>query len=343
MKRILSVGLCFFISACSQISIKPRELLIASESKTSNIQPLITAFEEANNVKVTLISKEKANLLELISTSDADLVITSVSEELELAKTQNLLAPMDVSDTLIKISKRFRDPDNYWTGFAYRLRSIFYDLKIAKPEIPRDYSVLVEPEWKGRICTRNLDQKYNYAMVSWLIESKGLEYASSWVSGLYQNMATEPTGRDKDQALKILEGKCEVAIANSYYFSELLWDDNTRKTAVNHLGIMLPNQKAEGAFPLVNGIAILMNSKNKELANQFIGYLLNYLSQKWLTDQPSFYPVRADVPVDAIVKYFGHAADVGNSPKIDQTPIFKIAPHFDQAKELIHKAGFVMK
>jgi iron(III) transport system substrate-binding protein len=339
--KILLIGLCSLLISCAQINSKHQELFIASESTTSNIQPLIRAFEEDNNVRVTLVAKEKTDLLDFLPVSNADLVMSSVSEELELAKQAGLLAAMEPYTITSNVYPRFRDPENYWTGYAYRLRSIFYNLKIPESAIPRNYMDIANPDWKGKVCTRNLDQKYSYALVAWMIEKYGLEYANSWTSGLHSNMAVDPIGRDKDQAIRIIEQKCDISMANSYYYAELFQDEKTRKLAVNHLGIMLPEQTISGSFPLINGIAILKNTKNKELANKFVQHLLSYLPQRWLTDKPSFYPVRSDVPIDGLVQSFGSAAGVKSLPIVDQTPIAKIAPHFDQAKEIIHKAGFV--
>ena len=102
-----------------------------------------------------------------------------------------------------------------------------------------------------------MDHKYNHAFVSWYLATHGEEATRKWLRGMKDNAVQPIEGGDKGQAQKVSEGKCDVSITNSYYMVELLENPKTRANAAINLNIMLPNQKAGGAYALVNSIAIL--------------------------------------------------------------------------------------
>ena len=336
----LSIALLSLLGAMS-VQAQQTELVIAGEGSGSNLAPLVKDFAQKHQVKVRFITQGKEELLNFLEKAPADVVVTSVSDELEIAKTRGLLQKTTAPVDYTKMNVRFYDPDHFWTGYSYRVRSLYYNAKKLKPEEVPTYEELADPKWKGRLCTRNMDQKYNYAFVGWFIAKNGPEKALEWVKGIHENAIQPDKGGDRDQAAKILTDQCDLAIANSYYFSDLLINPKTRAAAADRLGIMIPSQTNGGAFALVNGVAILKQAKQVELANQFVAHLESYMSQRWLADKITVYPVRRDIEPTGLLETYGEAANVNVFPVIEPTPISKSAAQYEQAKSIINKAGYV--
>ena len=320
-----------------------RALIIAGEGGGTNLAPLIKDFELKTGAKVKIVSQGKEELLDFLGSSGADLVVTSVSDELEVAKKRGLLQKLqsNVAEGIPLLHPRLADPDGYWIGYSFRVRSIYFNSKKLTPgEVPT-YEELADPKWKGRLCTRNFDQKYNYSFVSWFMAKHGHEKTAEWLKGIRANAVQPDKGGDRDQAAKILRGECDLAVANSYYFSDLLINPKTRGAAADRLGIMIPNQRAGGAFALVNGAAILKGSRNAGLANKFIEHLESWMSQRWLADKVTVYPVRSDVSPSGLLATYGEAANLFEWPMLDPTTIARAAEFREAAEEAIHKAGYV--
>ena len=74
-----------------------KTLVIASEYTGKNIQRVIDAFESSRDVKIEFVTEGKENLLNFIPRAPADMVMTSVGEELDIAKGAGWLQPMSAN------------------------------------------------------------------------------------------------------------------------------------------------------------------------------------------------------------------------------------------------------
>jgi iron(III) transport system substrate-binding protein len=339
MRLLVAIGLamCFTAHAADP----PRELLIAGEGSTSAIAPLIHDFEAKHGVKVRMVPQGALSMAEFLPKVQADLIFTSVSEELEIAKglgqLQKITAPVDWA----RIPERLRDADSYWTAYAWRVRSIFYNTDKLKPEEVPSYEGLADPKWQGRICTRNPDYKYDHAFVSWMLATKGEAATKTWIAGFRRNVVEPVSGADRDQARGVLAGRCDIALCNSYYMAELLIAPVSRVAVAARLGVMLPNQAQGGAFPLINGVAILKQSPNPALANAFVEHLLAYLPQRWIADMLTTYAARTDIEPEGLLKTYGLAAGISALPLLEPTPLSRSAPLMGRAQRLLNDGGFI--
>ena len=98
---LLSLGPAL-VSQTAAAGESPKELVIASEyagtnGTGGNFGKLAKGFTEATGIKVRFIGQGKANLADFIPIAEADLVITSVGDELEAAKRAGHLR-QDVSE-----------------------------------------------------------------------------------------------------------------------------------------------------------------------------------------------------------------------------------------------------
>lgn len=335
MKKL---AIAFIVMAMSATSAFSKEVVVAAEGSGGPFAEMVKGFTESTGIAVKFVKPENQSLSDFIPQSKADVVLTSVGEDLEVAKRAGQLQKMTAKIDTKLISPRFRDTDGYWTGYAYRVRSVFFNPNKVDVDAVPSYEQLADPKWFGKLCTRSMDHKYNHAFVAWYLLHHGEQETKKWLDGIYSNAIKPIQGYDKIQAQNVAEGKCELAVANSYYLFEVLELPKYRASAANNLAIKLPDQKT-GAFALVNSVAVLKRAKNVKEANQFIEYLESYQSQRWFADALTMYPVRSDVKYIGFLKEYGDTAGV-EVPNIEQTSISKITDKLEKAKQLIKEAGF---
>lgn len=334
MKKL---AIAFIVMAMSATAFS-KEVVVAAEFNGGPFAEMVKGFTAETGIAVKFVKPDNQSLSDFIPQSKADVVLTSVGEDLEEAKRAGQLKKMTAKIDTSLISPRFRDPDGYWIGYAYRVRSVFFNPNRVNVNDVPSYEQLSDAKWLGKLCTRSMDHKYNHAFVAWYLIHHGEEETRMWLEGIYSNSIKPIEGYDKIQAQKLAEGKCDIAVANSYYLYEVLEMPKYRIAAANNLAIKLPNQKT-GAFPLVNSVAILKQAQNTKEANQFIEYLESYQSQRWFADALTMYPVRNDVKYIGFLKEYGESAGV-EVPNIEQTSIARITDKIEKAKQLIKEAGF---
>ena len=83
------------------------------------------------------------------------------------------------------------------------------------------YEELVDPKWKGRICTRSGKHPYMVALTASVIVAHGMDGAKGWLQGLKDNLARKPQGNDRAQVKAIHSGECDVAVINHYYWAKM--------------------------------------------------------------------------------------------------------------------------
>ena len=81
------------------------------------------------------------------------------------------------------------------------------------------YEELADPKWKGKICIRSGQHMYNNALFAAMIVKHGEAKAEEWLKGLKANLAQKPSGGDRETARDIAAGKCDLGIANTYYWA----------------------------------------------------------------------------------------------------------------------------
>ena len=144
--------------------------------KGGNLLAICQSFTKQYGIEISFVSKGKDGLLNFIPEAPADLVVTSVGEELEIAKRLGYLTKITAPVDTDNIPVRFRDPDLYWTGYSYRVRSIFINPNkvdvTVKATKPVQYSNTYAPTTAGtRIATKPI----NSSKTVQTIDAKAIE------------------------------------------------------------------------------------------------------------------------------------------------------------------------
>ena len=298
------------------------------------MQPLFEAFERDTGIEVDAVFLDEGLVARLESRpTEADVIITKDAELIELAKRKGLLAKLESTAIEKGIPSQFRDKDGEYFVDAYRARGIIVSKDRVKPGAIKDYEDLTKPEWKGKVCTRSGKHDYNIAIFDQMFKSWGEEKSRQVISGIAKNLARAPEGDDREQAKAIMEGVCDVALLNSYYYpkmfehkSQVKWGQATK--------YVFPNQAGDGAFIMRSAVALTKSTENRGAARMFAEYIASEKTQRMIVEKTKQYSVLPNVAPHASMVQMGTDQTVKNGR-------FKI--HFVSLEGMADKRPEVVK
>lgn len=299
MLKKLILSLCCLSSLNTVYAAEVVNVYSAREEQL--IKPLLDAFSQDSGIQVNLVTADDDPLLERLkregANSPADLLITADAGRLYRAAEQGSLQTIPSAKLQQAIPANLRDPQNRWFGLTYRARVIFYNKATVNPKELSTYENLADPKWAGRICVRSSNSIYNQSLLASLIASKGAAAAETWAKGLVANLAKPPSGGDRDQITAVATGQCDLALANTYYYAQMLYGgDATQKAAAQKVGIFFPNQQDRGTHINISGAGVTASAPNKANAIKLLEYMLLDDAQRWYATTNGEYPVKPSIP-----------------------------------------------
>ena len=313
------------------------ELNIYSYRSPILLEPFLTKYTAKTGTRFNVVHAPKGLVTRLKSegsATKADLVLTvDVSRVEELADT-GLLDRLNSPVINKNVPAHLRDVSDTWTALSLRARIVVASDAVKNGEINR-IEDLVNPKWKGRICTRKGSHVYNRALLASLIAHHGEEKAEAWAQSLVSNLARKPQGNDRAQAKAIWAGECDVAIMNSYYFGKMKFNNKQpeQQDWAKALTLIFLNQDDRGQHVNISAGGIVKTSDNKEEAMAFLEWLTSDEAQQIYASVNYEYPVNPAVPADNEVASWGQF-------KVDQLPISTIAKLSPAAQIIIDRTGW---
>lgn len=286
------------------------EVNVYSAREEQLIKPLLDAFSKDTGIKVNLITGDDDPLLERLKregeNSPADVLITADAGRLHRAVENGSLQPVQSAKLNQAIPAHLRDAGNQWFGLTYRARVLFYNPATVKPTELTTYEDLADPKWKGRICVRSSGNIYNQSLLASMIAAKGAAAAEQWAQGLVANFARPPNGGDRDQIKAVASGQCDIAIANTYYYAQMLYGgDAAQKAAASKVKIVFPNQADRGTHINISGAGITASAKNKDNAIKLLEYMTLDDAQRWYSTTNGEYPVKRGIEASPELQSWG--------------------------------------
>ena len=286
------------------------EVNVYSAREEQLIKPLLDAFSKDTGIKVNLITGDDDPLLERLKregeNSPADVLITADAGRLHRAVENGSLQPIQSAKLNQAIPAHLRDAGNQWFGLTYRARVLFYNPATVKPTELTTYEDLADPKWKGRICVRSSGNIYNQSLLASMIAAKGAAAAEQWAQGLVANFARPPNGGDRDQIKAVASGQCDIAIANTYYYAQMLYGgDAAQKAAASKVKIAFPNQADRGTHINISGAGITASAKNKDNAIKLLEYMTLDDAQRWYSTTNGEYPVKRGIEASPELQSWG--------------------------------------
>ena len=286
------------------------EVNVYSAREEQLIKPLLDAFSKDTGIKVNLVTGDDDPLLERLKregeNSPADVLITADAGRLYRAVENGSLQPIQSAKLNQAIPAHLRDAGNQWFGLTYRARVLFYNPATVKAAELSTYEDLADPKWKGRICVRSSNSIYNQSLLASMIAAKGAAAAEQWAQGLVANFARPPNGGDRDQIKAVASGQCDIAIANTYYYAQMLYGgDSEQKAAASKVKIFFPNQADRGTHINISGAGMTASAKNKDNAIKLLEYMTLDDAQRWYSTTNGEYPVKRGIEASPELKSWG--------------------------------------
>lgn len=314
---------------------QPGEVNVYTYRERSLIQPLFDTFTKDTGIKVNVISAS-SGLEQRIKTegtnSPADVLLTVDIGRIEEAVRAGITQPIRSELLDRTVAPQYRDPEGHWYGVSMRAR-IVYASKERVKQTAITYEELAEPKWKGKICIRSGQYIYNNALFAAFLAHHGEAMTEQWLRGLKANLAQKPSGGDRETARDIAAGKCDLGVANTYYWALMLNKEAERKSWADATRVILSTFKDGGTHMNLSAVVLARYAPNKANAMKLIEWLVGETAQHMYADVNYEYPIRPGVAINPTIASYG-------TLKPDTMPLSKIAENKRKAADLVDKVGF---
>lgn len=307
MRMKLAAATAMALSVMPLSASADGEVNIYSYRQAYLLEPLLNAFEQETGIKANVVFA-KQGLAERLEregrNSPADVVMTVDISRINELVERDLVAAVD-SDTLAdNIPENLRHPEGKWFALTTRGRLIFTSNERVEEGEITTYEELADDKWNDRICTRSGKHPYNIALISSMIAHHGEEKTEEWLNGVKDNLARKPQGGDRDQIKAISEGVCDIAIGNSYYYGNMLNDENQRPAA-EAVRLVFPNADDRGTHVNISGISLTKSAPNRDNAVRLMEFLSTDEAQRIYAEANTEYPANPDVQPSGLVAEWG--------------------------------------
>lgn len=313
------------VNACRPSSTAP--IRVITDRTASHLEPLFEAYTKATGIAVEAVYLDKGLISRLENRpTEADIVIAKDADLLELAKDRGLLQPFTSKRIEKAVPARFRDQQSLYFSDSYRARVVYYSKARVRPDELSTYENLASERWKGRVCIRSGYHDYNLNLFGQMSAKKGRGKVRDFIRGLAANLARTPTGNDRDQARAILEGRCDVAVANSYYMGIMLSSRDQREWGLA-TSVFFPDQAGCGSYILRSGLALTKAKTNVDAARALLEYMVQGDVQTHMSKLTFAYPVDDRQPMPDVNRQLGQgqAGIKGGVFKICSVPLKSVA------------------
>ena len=283
------------------------EVNIYSYRQAYLLEPLLNAFQEETGIETNVVFAKKglAERLEREGrNSPADLVMTVDISRINELVERDLVEGIENETLQSNIPQNLRHPDGKWFALTTRGRLIYASKERVEEGEITTYEQLADEKWDDRICTRSGKHPYNIALFSSMIAHHGEEATEEWLEGLKDNLARKPQGGDRDQIKAIHAGECDIAIGNSYYYGNMLNDENQREAAES-VRLVFPNAAGRGTHINISGIALTKSAPNRDNAIRLMEFLSEPKAQQIYAEANTEYPANPDVKPSGMVAEWG--------------------------------------
>lgn len=315
------------------------EVNVYSGRKEKLIKPLLDRFTAETGIKTNLVTAKADKLLTRLTNegrnTPADVFITVDAGRLFRAKQAGVFRSVNSDVLNAAVPAYLRDPEGQWVGLSQRARVIFYVKDRVNPSELSTYEDLASDKWTKRICIRGSGNIYNQSLLASMISANGQADAQKWADGLVKNMARPPKGGDRDQIKAAAAGQCDLAVANTYYFGQMLTNkkDPAQVKAAEAMGVFWPNQEGRGSHVNISGAGVTKHAKNPENALKLLEFLVSPESQKWYAEVNYESPVSTSAQISDLVKSWG-------SFKSDKLNLDVLGQNNAEAVRIMDRAGW---
>ena len=306
------------------------------------LDPVLDSFEAETGISVSAEYMTANELLDRVvaekDNPQADVLFTMEAKRLAKLVDADVLAPVVIDELAAAIPQQYRHPDGLWFGLSKWTRTVFYAKDRVDTQTLKSLQDLTDPRWKGRICVRPSNKIYVQTMLAALIAREGEQATRSFVKGLVSNFARDPIDLDLVQLDGIVDGVCDLAIANSYYYGRLLTQarDPDIKRILDAVGVLFLDQATHGAHMNVSGFALIKGAPNPSAARTLMRYMIRPAVQRLYADASMDHPVVSGLKPNSALQTLGAFAE-------DAQPIHELGQYYELAERISREEGWLWK
>lgn len=335
MHKKLAAAAAITLTAMPLAASAEGDVNIYSYRQAYLIEPLLDAFEKETGINTNVVFAKKglAERLEREGrNSPADVVMTVDISRINELVERDLVQGVENATLNQNIPENLRHPEGKWFALTTRGRLIFTSKERVEEGELTTYEQLADDKWNDRICTRSGKHPYNIALFSSMLAHHGEEETKAWLEGLKDNLARKPQGGDRDQIKAIAEGVCDVSIGNSYYYGNMLQDENQRAIA-EQVRLVFPNAEGRGTHVNISGIALTKSAPNRDNAIKLMEFLSSAEAQRIYAEANTEYPANPEVQPSGLVAEWGEI-----NP--DDLSLQQIADYRNAAVKLVDRVDY---
>lgn len=270
-------------------------LVVYSGRSEELVKPILDQFGEAFGVTVDVRYGDSAEMAALIleegDASPANVFFSQDAGALGALAQEGLFADLP-EDILGLVDPRFSDPNGQWVGISGRARAVVYNTDaLTEADIPASILDFTDEEWSGRLGWAPTNASFQ-AFVTALRVERGDDVAREWLEGMVANDITVYEG-NSPIVQAVIDGEIDAGFVNHYYLLRMKAEAGEELPAEN----FIYSDGDPGALVNVAGAGVLA-SGNEELANAFVGYLLDSEAQQYFANETFEYPMIEGVEGD---------------------------------------------
>ncbi len=307
-------------------SSESKPLVIYSGRSESLVAPLIADFEEVTGQKVQVnygsTGSLAATLLEEGDNTPADIYFAQDPGGLGAIDSMLAVLPADILDS---VPVWAQDPEKKWVGTSGRARVVVYNTDmLTEADLPDSIEDFAKPEWKGRIGWAPTNGSL-HAMITAMRQVWGEDRTRTWLEGI---VANEPKiyAKNTPTVAAAGAGEIEVGFVNHYYLHRFIAEEGESFAARNYY----TRAADPGSVVLVAGVGMIEESDNKDLAKQFIKFLLSTTGQQYFASQTYEFPLNDNAKPNNLLPAL---ADI-TRPSIDLGDLIDLAGTQDLLREV---------
>jgi iron(III) transport system substrate-binding protein len=284
---LIAVVLALFatiLTGCSssdEQATEVTELTIYSGRSEEFIAPFFAQWEAQSGIKLNIRYGDSAELaaqiLEEGSNSPADLFLAQDAGSLGAVAEAGLFTQLNDA-VASAIPAQYVAANRNWVGVTGRARVFAYAPDRVKV-LPQSVADLTKPEYKNQVGIAPTNASFQ-AFVTALIESKGADFAKSWLKGLQAN-GVKIYAKNSAIVEAIDKGEISIGLVNHYYIWEV---SEGLGRAINVKNGFFATGDL-GNLINVSGAGVLASSAKYAVAEDLINFLTSAPTQaKFVSD-----------------------------------------------------------
>lgn len=273
---VVVVGLALISLMACQVGETKNTVVIYTSLDQPFSEPILSDFESQTGIRVKAVyDVEAAKTTGLVSRllaesgrPQADVFWSSEYAQTLLLKDRGVLAPYD-SPSASDIPEQYRDPENYWTGFAVRARVIIVNTELVPQDrYPASIFDLVDPAWgEGEVGIANPLFGTTATHAAALFAVLGPDEAQEFFQALLDRKVRVVDGNSVVRDM-VVSGELKVGLTDT--------DDAHIALAKGEpVEMMFPDQNDLGTLLIPNTVALINGAPHPEEGKRLIDFLLS--------------------------------------------------------------------